>query len=323
MVASVAVHVRLGDCGPRDRRQGGGHRRERNSRQDGRSRRCRCAVRCLHALPGVQARGTEPLLLERGYADRVRCQADFVFQIPEAISSAEAAPLMCAGVTTYAPLARFVTRPSMKVGIIGVGGLGHLGVMWASKMQAGSCEVVAISHNARKRDEALAMGAKAFLDTSDPVAVKQAARSFDLLLCTANGKGQDYNNWLALLKLSVIQRNHCRNSCGIALGGARLRYVADSCFVRVCVDVFSGGVFCMVGAPEVPMELSAFSLLQGRPHVTGSAIGSIDEVKEMLQFAVTHNIRPIIECLPMDKVNDGIKKMRDGNVRFRVVLENC
>jgi len=131
-----------------------------------------------------------------GYADRVRCQAAFAFVLPEEISSAEAAPLMCAGVTTYAPLARSITRPGMRVAIVGVGGLGHLGIMWASKLLDGSAEVTAISHNSKKKDEALKMGATRFLDTSDKKQLKQHARYFDYVLCTANGKGQDYSMWL-------------------------------------------------------------------------------------------------------------------------------
>ena len=135
-------------------------------------------------------------LTQGGYADRIRCDAAFAFLLPEAISSAEAAPLMCAGVTTYAPLARAITRKGMRVGIIGVGGLGHLGIMWASKLLDGSAEVTAISHNSKKKEEALKLGATRFLDTGDKEQMKAHARYFDYILCTANGKGQDYSNWI-------------------------------------------------------------------------------------------------------------------------------
>jgi len=219
-----------------------------------------------------------------GYADRVRCQSDFVFKLPESISSAEAAPLMCAGVTVFAPLARSLTRPGMKVGIIGIGGLGHLGVMFASKLQEGKCEVVAISHNAKKKDDALKMGAKSFLDTSDADQLKAAFRTFDYVLCTANGKAQDYNTWLSIIKL--------------------------------------GGTFCTVGLPEEPMPVYAFSLIGAQVNFTASGIGSIKEIQEMLAFADKHNVRPIIERMPMEKANDGIQRVRDGKVRYRVVLEN-
>ena len=101
-----------------------------------------------------------------GYADRIRCASSFAVPIPAEISSAEAAPLLCAGITVYAPLSRFLTRPGMRVGVIGIGGLGHLALQFASKMQDGSAIVTAISHNARKREESMKLGATKFLDTS-------------------------------------------------------------------------------------------------------------------------------------------------------------
>ena len=159
-----------------------------------------------------------------------------------------------------------------------------MGVMFASKLQNGSAEVTAISHNAKKKSEALAMGAKHFLDTSDKAAVKAAFRSFDLVLCTANGKAQDYTNWLSTVKFA--------------------------------------GTFCMVAAPEEALTISAFSVIGSQINFTGSLIGSIQEIEQMLAFSEKHGIRPIIEKMPMDKANEGIKKVRDGSVRFRVVLEN-
>jgi D-arabinose 1-dehydrogenase-like Zn-dependent alcohol dehydrogenase len=219
-----------------------------------------------------------------GYADRIRLDANFAFKIPESISSAEAAPLMCAGVTVFAPLQRLMTRPNMKVAVIGVGGLGHLAIMFASKLQNGTAEVTAVSHNSKKKEAALQMGAKAFLDTSDAAQVKAAFRKFDLILCTADGKGQDYNNWLSTVKL--------------------------------------GGTLCTVGIPNEPMQIAAFALMGAQVTLTASNIGSISEIEQMLAFADKHNVRPIIQRLPMDQANTGVKMVRDGSVRFRVVLEN-
>jgi alcohol dehydrogenase (NADP+) len=219
-----------------------------------------------------------------GYADRVRCSAAFAFKIPDVIDSAEAAPLMCAGVTVFAPLQRYITKPNMKVAIIGVGGLGHLGIMFASKLLNGSAEVTAVSHNTKKKDEALKMGAKHFLDTSDKKALKDAFRTFDFVLSTANGSAMDLNGWLSTVKLQ--------------------------------------GVFCTVGLPEEPLSVQAFSMLGAQISITASGIGSIKEIEQMLEFSAKHNVRPIIQKLPMAQANEGIKKVRDGSVRFRVVLEN-
>lgn len=219
-----------------------------------------------------------------GYADRIRCDAKFAFHIPENISSQEAAPLMCAGATVYSPLVRSLTRPNMRVGIIGIGGLGHLAVMFASKLQNGSCEVTAISHNSKKKEAALSMGATKFLDTSDEEAVKQHFRYFDYVLTTANGSDMDVSKWMSMVRL--------------------------------------GGGCCTVGIPEAPFRIAAFSLLGARINFTASSIGSIAEIESMLKFCSEHNVRPIIERMPMEKANEGIAKVRDGSVRFRVVLEN-
>lgn len=219
-----------------------------------------------------------------GYSEKVRINENFVFPIPKEISSAEAAPLMCAGTTVFSPLKRFVTKSGMKVGIVGIGGLGHLGVMFGAKLHGGDIEVTAISHNAKKREEALKMGAKAFIDTSDEAQVKAAFRKFDFILSTANGSDMDTKQWLSMVKL--------------------------------------GCTLCSVGAPETPFSIAPFSLLGAQVNFTASMIGSISEIKEMLAFAVKHDVRPVIERMPMDKANDGIKKVREGTARYRVVLEN-
>jgi alcohol dehydrogenase (NADP+) len=82
------------------------------------------------------------------------------------------------------------------------------------------------------------------------------------------------------------------------------------------------GTFCTVGLPEEPIPVHAFSLLGAQVNFTASGIGSIQEIEDMLAFAAKHNVRPIIQRRPMDEVNEGIKSVRDGSVRFRVVLEN-
>lgn len=225
-------------------------------------------------------------LSQGGYANRVRCQSAFAFEIPHQISSAEAAPLMCAGVTVFAPLQRYITRKNMRVAVIGIGGLGHLAVKYAAKLLElqGGGELTAVSHNSKKKDDALKMGAHKFLDTSDKGALSKAGKSFDLVLSTANGTGQDWNSWLSTVAVR--------------------------------------GIFCTVGLPEEPLQIAAFSLMASQIYVTASGIGSIVEIEQMLAFSARWGIRPIIERLPMAQANEGIQRVRDGSVRFRVVLEN-
>jgi uncharacterized zinc-type alcohol dehydrogenase-like protein len=127
-----------------------------------------------------------------GFAERIRVDGRFAFPIPEALAPEHAAPLLCGGVTVYAPLARWV-RPAMRVGVVGIGGLGHLALQFARAM---GCEVTALSTNADKEAEARSFGAHRFIATRDPRALRAAARAFDFVLSTTF-LAQD---WKALLR---------------------------------------------------------------------------------------------------------------------------
>jgi uncharacterized zinc-type alcohol dehydrogenase-like protein len=115
-----------------------------------------------------------------GFADRIRVDGRFAFPIPDALASESAAPLLCGGVTVYAPLSRWV-RPSMRVGVVGIGGLGHLALQFARAM---GCEVTAISTNPKKEAEALSFGAHRFIAMREPKALRAAAGTLDFVLST-------------------------------------------------------------------------------------------------------------------------------------------
>jgi uncharacterized zinc-type alcohol dehydrogenase-like protein len=131
-----------------------------------------------------------------GFAERIRVSADFAFALPESLYQAAAAPLMCAGITVFAPLRRFGIGPGTHVAIAGYGGLGHLAVRFAVAMGA---EVSVISASPRKREDALAEGATGFIDISDRAERKHYSRHFDLLLSTISAD-QSWPEYLALLK---------------------------------------------------------------------------------------------------------------------------
>jgi len=116
-----------------------------------------------------------------GFAERIRVDGRFTFPIPEALSSEHAAPLLCGGVTVYAPLSRWV-RPSMRVGVVGIGGLGHLALQFARAM---GCEVTAISSSPDKEAEARSFGAHRFVATREAKALRAAAQTLDFVLSTA------------------------------------------------------------------------------------------------------------------------------------------
>lgn len=131
-----------------------------------------------------------------GYADRVRANARFVIPIPDALESENAAPLLCGGITVYNPLRSHGVNPSSRVGVIGIGGLGHLAIQFA---RAFGAEVTAFSTSQEKEAEAKALGAHKFVNTRESRALKDAAGCFDFILNTANAD-QDWGVYVQALR---------------------------------------------------------------------------------------------------------------------------
>jgi uncharacterized zinc-type alcohol dehydrogenase-like protein len=131
-----------------------------------------------------------------GFADKIRVNSRFAIPIPPALESEHAAPLMCAGITVYSPLRNYGVCPSSRVGVIGIGGLGHLGIQFAKAFGA---EVTAFSTSKDKEAEAKKLGAHNFVNTRDTGALKKVAGSFDLLLSTVNAD-QDWQAYVTALR---------------------------------------------------------------------------------------------------------------------------
>jgi uncharacterized zinc-type alcohol dehydrogenase-like protein len=134
-----------------------------------------------------------------GYSDKIVVDENYVLRIPANLPLDAAAPLLCAGITLYSPLRHWGAGPGKKIGILGLGGLGHLGVKLAHAMGA---EVTVLSHSARKQEDAKRLGADAFFATSDPDTFKKLAGRIDLIICTV-GVGVDWNAYFDLLKLDA------------------------------------------------------------------------------------------------------------------------
>ena len=190
-------------------------------------------------------------------------------------------PLMCAGITTYSPLKRFCT-PGAKVGVIGIGGLGHLALQFAKAMAFG--EVVAISRSASKEAEACSFGADAFLISEDAAAMSTAAGSFDVILNTVSGHAP-LDAYLALLKPR----------------GA-----------LVCVGL---------PEKDQKSALWFQSMVPSEKALMGSYLGPYDDYEEMLAFAAAHGVTPQVELYPAAEVNAAITKVRMNTARYRVVLQ--
>ncbi|MGC9495263.1 NAD(P)-dependent alcohol dehydrogenase [Streptomyces sp. WG7] len=131
-----------------------------------------------------------------GYSEKIVVDENFVLGIPEGIALDEAAPLLCAGITTYSPLRHWNAGPGKKVAVVGMGGLGHMGVKLAHAMGA---EVTVLSQSLRKRDDGLKLGADHYYATSDPATFEQLAGTFDLIVSTVSAP-LDFGAYLGLLK---------------------------------------------------------------------------------------------------------------------------
>lgn len=161
------------------------------------SNSCGVCEWCLKGLENLCAQ-SEGTCLHRhgGYASRVRANARFVIPIPKALESESAAPLLCAGVTVYNPLRTQGVNPSSRVGIVGIGGLGHLAIQFA---RAFGAEVTAFSTSAGKEEEVRALGAHRFVNSLESKHLKELAGTQDFILNTANAD-QDWSLYLQVLR---------------------------------------------------------------------------------------------------------------------------
>ena len=187
---------------------------------------------------------------------------------------------MCAGITTYAPLARWA-KAGDKVGIVGIGGLGHMGLQYAKAM---GCVVVAISTSAAKEAEARAFGAGSLLVSSDADAMKAAERTFDFILCTASA------------------------NFSIAAYTRLLKPRKSFCLVGL-------------PAVDQPLALEPFDIVGGEKQVVGSMIGGTKQMKEMLQFSADHKCFPRCEVIDFAAANAGFDKIIANAARYRMVLK--
>lgn len=161
------------------------------------SNSCGACEWCMQGLENLCA-SSEATCVHRngGYADRVRANARFVIPIPEALDSERVAPLLCAGITVYSPLRTHGINPSSRVGVVGIGGLGHLAIQFA---RAFGAHVTAFSTSAGKEEEARALGAHSFVNTRENKAMKETAGTQDFILTTVNAD-QDWATFIQALR---------------------------------------------------------------------------------------------------------------------------
>lgn len=214
-----------------------------------------------------------------GYSNGFVIDQDYAVTIPSNLDMAGVAPLLCAGITLYSPIKHFKVGPGMKVAVMGLGGLGHMGVKFAAAMGA---EVTVLSHSEGKRSDALRMGAKDFVVIRDKEELKTLRRRFDLVLNTVSAL-VDLNAYLGILKID--------------------------------------GTMVIIGLPDSPYAVNAGALLDGRKSLTGSMIGGMPELQEMLDFAGKHNIVSEIELVKADYVDKAYERTVASDVKYRFVID--
>ncbi len=214
-----------------------------------------------------------------GYSESVVVDEAFTLKVSEKLDPAGAAPLLCAGITTWSPLRRAGITKGHKVGVIGLGGLGHMAVKFAHAFGA---HVVVFTTSRNKIEDAHRLGADEVVLSNDAAQMKAHMFSFDFILDTVSAP-HDVNPYLGLLKLDAT--------------------------------------LTLVGAPDEPIGVSAFSLLMGRKRMAGSLIGGIQETQEMLDYCAEHGITSDVEVIPVQDINEAYERMIKGDVKYRFVLD--
>nr|AKL59767.1 cinnamyl alcohol dehydrogenase [Rubus deliciosus] len=216
-----------------------------------------------------------------GYSDIMVADENFIVRIPENLPLDGAAPLLCAGITTYSPLRHFgLDKPGMHVGVVGLGGLGHVAVKFAKAL---GVKVTVISTSPKKKAEAVErLHADSFLVSTDQNEMQAAMGTMDGIIDTVSA----VHPLVPLIGLLKTQ-----------------------------------GKLVMVGAPEKPLELPVFPLIMGRKIIGGSCIGGMKETQEMINFAAKHNITADIEIIPIDYVNTAMDRLVKADVRYRFVID--
>ncbi len=249
---------------------------------------CRTCDYCLRGLQQYCSAGMTPTYngldaqggpLFGGYSNAFVIDQDYAVTVSEDCDLAGTAPLLCAGITLYSPLKHFGAGPGTRVGIIGLGGLGHMGVQFAHAMGA---HVTVFTHSASKEADARALGADEVVVTHAADAVAQSGGNFDLII-NASSADLDINPYLAALTID--------------------------------------GVFCFVGISGRPFTFDPTQLIIGRRHITGSAIGGMVELQEMMDFAAEHGIVSQVEIIEAAGINDAYERTVASDVKYRFVID--
>ena len=214
-----------------------------------------------------------------GYSESITVDESFALRVPKNLDLAATAPLLCAGITTYSPLKHWNAGPGKKVGVVGIGGLGHMAGKLAKAMGA---EVIVFTTSASKFDDAKRLGADDVVLSKDTDQMARYAGKLHLVIDCVSAQ-HDMDLYLSLLRVD--------------------------------------GSLVLVGAPERPLPVAAFSLIPFRRNFAGSTIGGIPETQEMLDFCGKHNIVADIEMINIQEINEAYDRLLKGDVKYRFVID--
>jgi D-arabinose 1-dehydrogenase-like Zn-dependent alcohol dehydrogenase len=242
---------------------------------DGTCTACRAGdfINCVNALiPGINYDG--------GYQEYMIAPSEAVARMPESLDPADAAPLLCAGITTFNALRHSGALPGDLVAIQGIGGLGHLGIQFANKF---GYKVVAVGRGPQNAALAKKLGASTYIDS-------KATKAADELQKLGGAR----------VILATAPSSKAMSELVDGLG--------------------RNGKMIIVGASPEPIEVSPLQLIQGRKSIQGWASGTAPDSEDTLRFAELSGVRPMIEKFPLAKANEAYARMLSGNAEFRVVL---
>lgn len=218
-----------------------------------------------------------------GYSSGVRAHEQFVFRVPDGIEDKYVAPMFCGGLTVYSPLVRHGIAKGKKIGVVGLGGLGHFAVQFAA--QGFECDVTVFSSSDSKKEDAMKMGAKHYVNTSKDDWTEQAGEDFDIIISTRDvAEGFPLEDFFTLLNVN--------------------------------------GSFVTCGMPDKPYPpMTAQGMAANAAQFCGSHIGSKRECQQMLQMCADKGIKTWIEELPMSQASKAVQNVKDNKVRYRHVLK--
>ncbi|EOY23782.1 Cinnamyl-alcohol dehydrogenase isoform 4 [Theobroma cacao] len=237
-----------------------------------------CVKGSVFTFNGIDEDGT---VTKGGYSSYIVVHERYCFRIPSNYPLASAAPLLCAGITVYAPMMRHNMNHSGKsLGVIGLGGLGHMAVKFG---KAFGLHVTVFSTSISKKEEALnLLGADKFVVSSDQEQMKGLSKSLDFIVDTASGN-HPFDPYMSLLKIS--------------------------------------GVYVLVGFPsEVKFSPASLNMGSMRT-VSGSITGGTKVTQEMIDFCAAHNIYPQIEVIPIQYANEALERLIKRDVKYRFVID--